>query len=74
MFAITSVKEANKIVKKKKRERDKYLKTMTLCAGTGCCASGCLAVLEALQKGLKDNNLDGKIKIKTTVTAYRFFM
>jgi len=40
--------------------------TVTLCAGTGCTASGCVSVLEALQSNIKAIAVADKIKIRTT--------
>lgn len=49
-----------------KEESSRSKKIVTLCAGTGCCASGCLEVGLALQKELKRAQLENEVKIRTT--------
>ncbi len=56
----------NKIAEETRTKTQSYKKLVTLCAGTGCCASGCLSVLEALNKELKEEKLDKDIKIRAT--------
>lgn len=66
MNPVTSVKNLQERASEKKKENQKYSKVITLCAGTGCCASGCLSVLTALRNELKQKGLAKKIKIRTT--------
>lgn len=44
-------------------ERDPSRPTVTVCAGTGCCASGGIEVKEALEKVIKEKGLDTPVKI-----------
>lgn len=55
-----------KLAESKKKDNQKFSKIVTLCAGTGCCASGCLPVIAALRQELKKRGLEEKIKIRTT--------
>ncbi len=66
MNTITSIEDLKKLTEKQKKENSKYNKIVTLCAGTGCCASGCLSVLSSLRNELKHKKLTKKIKIRTT--------
>jgi len=66
MALISSIKDLQSLAKKKKEDNAKYTKIITLCAGTGCCASGCLAVLTSLRSELERYGLTEKIKIRTT--------
>jgi len=66
MALISSIKDLQNLAQKKKEDNAKYTKTITLCAGTGCCASGCLAVLTSLHSELEREGLTEKIKIRTT--------
>jgi len=65
----TSIKKPIDLVmlsREAKERNDKYDKTVTVCAGTGCCASGCLEVLSALKDELGKNRLEDRIRIRTT--------
>ena len=66
MKKIKNASDLKKLAERQKKENTRYKKIITLCAGTGCCASGCLSVLQALQKNLKRKKLTGKFKIRTT--------
>ncbi len=63
---IRSGEDLRKAAARLKQENNKFKKTVILCAGTGCSASGCLEVGISLQKELKHANLDKEIKIRTT--------
>ena len=63
---IATIDDLSELALKKREADKKYTKTVTLCAGTGCCASGCLDVLAALRNGLKKTRADKKIRIRTT--------
>lgn len=39
---------------------------LTVCAGSGCCASGALEVYDALQKAITDSGMDAKVVLKKT--------
>ena len=66
MSVLTKIEDLKNLAEKQKEENNKYNKIVTLCAGTGCCASGCLSVLSSLRKELKHKRLTKQIKIKTT--------
>ena len=63
---MNSIIDAEKLISGLAEKTAKHTKTVTLCAGTGCCASGCLSVLEALRAYLDKNNLTEKINVKST--------
>ena len=42
-------------------ERDPEQQLITVCAGTGCCASGALDVKEALDEAVKTEGLDVQV-------------
>jgi NADH:ubiquinone oxidoreductase subunit F (NADH-binding)/(2Fe-2S) ferredoxin/NAD-dependent dihydropyrimidine dehydrogenase PreA subunit len=63
---IKSLKDLQQRARALKEEDRTYKKSVTVCAGTGCCASGCLEVLTALRAELKRAKLDKEIKIRTT--------
>ncbi len=66
MTQIKTIEDLEKLSQKKQKENQMYEKIVTLCAGTGCCASGCLSVLTSLQNELKRKKLTEKIKVRTT--------
>jgi len=66
MAKIKNNKDLIALSEKNIKENSKYSKTVTICAGTGCCASGCLEVLTELEKELKNKKLTNKIKIRAT--------
>ena len=63
---IQSLKDLQERARALKEENRKYKKFVTVCAGTGCCASGCLEVLSELQAELKRAKLDSHVKIRTS--------
>ncbi|MFC1631280.1 NADH-ubiquinone oxidoreductase-F iron-sulfur binding region domain-containing protein [Candidatus Omnitrophota bacterium] len=64
--ATITLKSLTKQAEQNKRVNKSYKKIVTLCAGTGCCASGCLEVLERLRDELRFKGLAKKIKIRST--------
>ncbi|MCK4809797.1 MAG: 4Fe-4S binding protein [Candidatus Omnitrophica bacterium] len=66
MKTITNTNDLRKLSEKSKEENKKYDKIVTLCAGTGCCASGCLPVITSLREELERKNLTQNVKIRTT--------
>jgi NADH-quinone oxidoreductase subunit F len=66
MIKIKSIKDLRRIQTQEQKELKRYRKLVILCSGTGCCASGCLAVLKQLQEELKNKKLTSCIKIRTT--------
>jgi NADH:ubiquinone oxidoreductase subunit F (NADH-binding)/(2Fe-2S) ferredoxin/NAD-dependent dihydropyrimidine dehydrogenase PreA subunit len=63
---ITSAQSLRDFRKKLVAQRDPNKMTISLCAGTGCQACGCLAVVDALRKEIKTNGLEKEVEIKTT--------
>lgn len=63
---IAGIEDLKKLSEKLKETNLRFNKIVTFCAGTGCCASGCLSVLAALSDELKQKGLTKKIKIRTT--------
>lgn len=63
---IKTVQDLAGLARDVKEKNDRYKKIITLCAGTGCCVSGCLDVLMALGAELKRKNLEGEVKIRST--------
>ncbi|MFH1283091.1 MAG: NADH-ubiquinone oxidoreductase-F iron-sulfur binding region domain-containing protein [bacterium] len=63
---VKSSEDLKTIALKRNSENKKYKKTVILCAGTGCRASGCLEVLTAFHKQLKTKKIDKEIKIRST--------
>ena len=47
-------------------ERDKKKKTITLCAGTGCRASGCMDVHKAFLEGVEERSWRHDVEIRTS--------
>ena len=66
MTTTTKIKDFKKISEISKKKISEFKKVVTVCAGTGCCASGCLEVLSALRKELTRKKLTKKIKIRAT--------
>ncbi len=66
MSVAITIEALKKQAEEQKKEENKYGKIVTLCAGTGCSASGCLSVLASLRKELKNKKLTKKVKIRTT--------
>lgn len=66
MNVAEKIKEIQRIAEKKKKANSSFSKLVTLCTGTGCSASGCQAVFNALQNELKKKKLTRKVKIRTT--------
>jgi len=66
MAKITSTEQLISLSQRKKEVNESCTKVVTLCAGTGCCASGCLSVLTALRSELEREELSHKIRIRTT--------
>lgn len=64
--ATVTIETFKKEIERQQKQRQKFSKTVTLCAGTGCCASGCLSVLTVLREGLKQKRLVEEVKIRTT--------
>lgn len=47
-------------------ERDASKPCITVCAGTGCCASGGMEVREALEKAVKEQGVETRVDVKIT--------
>jgi NADH:ubiquinone oxidoreductase subunit F (NADH-binding)/(2Fe-2S) ferredoxin/NAD-dependent dihydropyrimidine dehydrogenase PreA subunit len=66
MKTITGIEDLKKLSKKQREETKRYKKTVTVCSGTGCLASGCGPVLASLNKELRLKKLTNHIKVKVT--------
>src|SRR4030042_5763569 len=66
MKAVANIKDLEKLSEKIKRDNGVFNKIVTLCAGTGCSASGCLSVLESIKKEIKRANLSKAVTIRAT--------
>ncbi len=47
-------------------DREEITKTITICGGTGCQASGCLSAIDAMKAALADNGLEDKVYLRVT--------
>ena len=66
MSPIATIKDLQNLAEERNKENKSFSKIVTLCAGTGCCASGCLSVVASLREELKNKALSEKIKIRAT--------
>ena len=48
------------------QKRDPEKLCVSVCSGTGCHASGCVKVTEALQEALKKRSLEDEVDVRTT--------
>lgn len=62
----TSPKELREFRRKLIASRDPNKMTISICAGTGCQACGCLPVVTALRKEIAASGLEHEVEIKTT--------
>ncbi|MBU2234816.1 MAG: 4Fe-4S binding protein [Proteobacteria bacterium] len=66
MQKIKSAKELDEL-RKRLRARDKGVETLlTMCGGTGCHASRCQDVIDAVEKELKKKKLGKKVQVRVT--------
>ena len=63
---ILNVEELEKLREEILAERDPEQQLITVCAGTGCCASGALDVKEALDEAVNAEGLDVPVEVKIT--------
>ncbi|MDZ7844308.1 MAG: NADH-quinone oxidoreductase subunit NuoF [Anaerolineales bacterium] len=63
---ILNVEELEKLREEILAGRDPEQEQITVCAGTGCCASGALDVKEALEEAVKAEGLDVPVEVKIT--------
>ncbi len=63
---LTSRETLLELAEKLAAERKQIKQTITLCAGTGCRASGCMKVHEALQEGVKKRSWEKKVEVRTS--------
>lgn len=66
MNNIKTAEDLNKLAQQQKKKNLLFKHIITLCAGTGCTASGCQQVFADLTKELKKKKLINKVKIRTT--------
>lgn len=65
-YKIKTASDLERLAKAAAKENSAYDKIVTICAGTGCSASGCRDVLSSLQTELKSKKLDKNIKVRAT--------
>jgi len=66
MTRITSPSHLAKVASSLAEERRKYKTTISVCGGTGCIASGCKAIVNALESELKNRNLTDTVRLIIT--------
>ena len=62
----TSISELQSHRQSLKKSRDGKKPCITICAGTGCQATGALEVVEEFRKEVKDNHLEEKIEVRAS--------
>jgi NADH:ubiquinone oxidoreductase subunit F (NADH-binding)/(2Fe-2S) ferredoxin/NAD-dependent dihydropyrimidine dehydrogenase PreA subunit len=63
---LKTVIDLEELGKSVKAGRTRATKTITLCSGTGCHASGAVKVIEALNAELKAKGIEGSVDVRTT--------
>jgi len=63
---IDTIEKLNEIEKNVKAESTKYKFLLTACSGTGCRATDCLSVWDALNSDLKKRNMLDQVKLRQT--------
>lgn len=63
---ISSPEDLAKVVKEIRSRLDSFEATISVCGGTGCLASGCRAVADAVRDELEKRNLTEKIRLLVT--------
>jgi NADH-quinone oxidoreductase subunit F len=63
---LTSRETLLELAEKLAAERKQIKQTITLCAGTGCRASSCMKVHEALQEGVEKRSWGKKVEVRTS--------
>jgi NADH:ubiquinone oxidoreductase subunit F (NADH-binding)/NAD-dependent dihydropyrimidine dehydrogenase PreA subunit/(2Fe-2S) ferredoxin len=66
MEKIRLPEELEQYARTRRAELQKFTTTVSVCAGTGCQASGCLPVLEALRTELEKRDLAGEVRLRAT--------
>ena len=66
MEKIRSIQQLETLQEKILSRQGAIKRCLTFCGGTGCRAYGCMDVVEAFRKALKENGLNRKVAIKTT--------
>jgi NADH-quinone oxidoreductase subunit F len=63
---LSSAKDLEQLRKQLIRQRDENKTIITVCAGTGCQACGCLDVTTAFREALKQSSLNQEVEVRTT--------
>ena len=63
---LTSPEDLNRLRDRLVKQREESQTIITVCTGTGCLACGADAVTVAFREALKENQLEDKVKIRTT--------
>jgi len=66
MTILKSVDDLESVRESILSKRDSKKPCISVCSGTGCHASGCVAVTETLREALKKKNLEDKVEVRTT--------
>ena len=66
MTILKSVDDLESVRESILSKRDSTKPCISVCSGTGCHASGCVAVTETLREALKKKNLEDKVEVRTT--------
>ncbi len=66
MEKIRSIEQLKALQEATLKKQKAVTRSLTLCAGTGCRAYGCMDVVEAFEKELKARGLSKKVALKTT--------
>jgi NADH-quinone oxidoreductase subunit F len=66
MPTLTSVAELEQLRVAATKSRNRTKVTVTVCGGTGCRASGCQAVVEALREQIRRQDLAGSVRLRVT--------
>ncbi len=66
MARLQSAEELQQLAKEIAARRDPSKPCVTVCAGTGCSASGAVDVAEAFEKAINEQGLEDQVDLKTT--------
>lgn len=66
MGKLTNIQDLEKLRRKIQAKREAYRATAIVCGGTGCQATKCLTVIDALRNELAKEGLDKEILVRTT--------
>jgi len=66
MSKLNSISDLNALHKRLRSRRDSISTVITICGGTGCQASRCQAVIDAVKKELKKQKVGRKVTVRVT--------